>query len=150
MKKLLILPFTVLLTMYTPLFSQSVEQGKVSVTVNLVHEDALSRQLEEILRTKLSKETFPEQPSPLQLELTVTERQFYRDIDNLNSIYVHTQLIDAEGKSVMEESFFSETKSTILSSVRQNKEINKVIKGIKKYLSKNQKCPDRQNEVELS
>ena len=67
------------------------------------------------------------------IRINFRERSFYKNVDNFHSLYASYQLFSEDGKCVLENVFCSESKKSILSTLVQQKQVEKIARDIKKY-----------------
>lgn len=70
----------------------------------------------------------------LKLDISVTQRSFFYDVNQKNSIFVNYTLTDSSDKIVMQKDFSYETKSTVVSGKEQYKIANKIKKNVNTFL----------------
>lgn len=108
----------------------------VDVTVDSIAESAISEQICDIARTKFSAENFSKLCPKVQnarIRISIRERSFYRSADNINSLYVHYGLYDGNENCITENAFCSEGKRTIISTVVQRKEVDRIARDLQRY-----------------
>lgn len=112
----------------------------VSVLSGLVSEETIARQIQSMTETMLSAYVMDKSSEEqLDLQITVTQRAFFKYMEEYNSIYVSYILTDAAGCVVMEEGFYRDTRASILSSIEQYKLTERMTNRIKSFLQKSGK-----------
>lgn len=121
-----------------PNFAQSCLQKKpgiivenVEVMVDNIFEEGISSQISGIAKNAFNG--FCGQDKNYWIKINLSERSFYKNVDNFHSLYASYQLFSEEGECVLENVFCSESKKSILSALVQQRQIEKIAKDIKKH-----------------
>lgn len=114
----------------------------VSVDIDYINNSDIAGQIGQLLFSDLSSYNMTNAPvinagEQLSLEVKLTQRSFMRNIDQFNSIFVCYSLYDANHSIVLQNCINKETKSTIISSVEQDKIVSLINENIQKYLLQN-------------
>lgn len=112
-----------------------VQSCSVNTTIDSITDDLVSAQVLNMISSQLCIDNqVDDESSPLTLSVTLTQRQFFKDLDCLNSIYLFFTLIDENGRTVLSEGYFVDTKDSLVSSVQQNKLAAQVASSCASYL----------------
>lgn len=114
----------------------SVVTNSVEVSIDKVLDDDIANQILSICESyypDLKKE------NPLILDVFVTQRSYFYDVSQRNSIFVNYTLTDSSNKTIIREDFSYETKKTVVSGREQYKIAKKIKKNIDKFLKAAQK-----------
>ena len=113
----------------------------VEVTIDNIEEKGISSQIFSIANSALNekkfleKAGFDENGKNYALAINVNERSFFKDIQSARSLYTHYRLFSEDGECVLEKVFCSESKNSILSTVTQQRQIERIAKDLKKFFS---------------
>ena len=111
----------------------------VEVVVDNIQEKGISLQIFNIAKSSLNGQKFLESPSAggegYSISISLSERSFYKNIESAHALYTHYQLFSDSGECVLENVFCSESKSSIISTLAQKKQIEKIAKDLKKYFA---------------
>ncbi len=116
--------------MNTFVFSRNMEVECVDVAINNICDEQISKQISGIAKTMLARKGFC---GDYRIKINLSQRSFYKNIDTVNSIYVHYELWNSEGKRLFENVFLTEGKETILSTAMQNRQVEKIVRDLARY-----------------
>lgn len=110
----------------------------VEVLVDNIFEEGLSLQISGLAKNAFSKVC--DDGKSYSIKINLRERSFYKNVDNVHSLYASYQLFSEDGECVLENVFCSESKKSILSALVQQKQIAKIAKDLKKYFESENKA----------
>lgn len=137
--------FCALFGLNLPIFAQSclskIQVQGVEVLVDDIYEEGISLQILGIAKNALNCQKIIEKANAsgaarknnYTIRINFRERSFYKNVDNFHSLYASYQLFSEDGKCVLENVFCSESKKSILSTLVQQKQVEKIARDIKKY-----------------
>lgn len=103
----------------------------VEVVVDNIQEKGISSQIFNIAKSAVSGLG----DDGYSLFINLSERSFYKNIESAHSLYTHYQLFSDSGECVLENVFCSESKNSIISTLVQQKQIERIAKDLKKYFA---------------
>ena len=103
----------------------------VEVVVDNIQEKGISSQIFNIAKSAVSGLG----GDGYSLFINLSERSFYKNIESAHSLYTHYQLFSDSGECVLENVFCSESKNSIISTLVQQKQIERIAKDLKKYFA---------------
>lgn len=123
-------------------FAQSCQEKKaqiqvqaVEVLVDNIQEKGISLQIFEMAKSAFSKIPQPQSEDEYTIAINLSERSFYKNVESARSLYTHYQLFSKSGQCVLENVFCAEGKNSILSTLIQQKQIERIARDVKKYLA---------------
>lgn len=135
---------TMLFCANLPNFAQTCMEKKakicilnVEVLVDNIQEKGISSQIFEMAKAALNARNLTGRNYSLSIDLS--ERSFFKNIENSRSLYTHYQLFTEEGECVWENVFCSEGKNSIVSTLVQQRQIEKIARDLKKYFANESK-----------
>ena len=98
-------------------------------------EKGISLQIFEMAKSAFSKIPQPQSEDEYTIAINLSERSFYKNVESARSLYTHYQLFSKSGQCVLENVFCAEGKNSILSTLIQQKQIERIARDVKKYLA---------------
>lgn len=108
-------------------FNENIVCNECKVYVNTIHDSEISIQTGELLNTKLKSLSTNTSSTQLNLELTITQRSYIRNFENIFSIFANVKVFDQNKNLKYSNCFYTTTKETIISSKEQNLLTEKII-----------------------
>ena len=113
----------------------SVDVKSVEVSIDKVLDSDIAKQIASICDSYFSDLN---NENILSLAVFITQRSFFYQISQKNSIFVNYTLTDSSDKIIMQKGFSYETKATIVSGKEQYKIARKIKKNVNAFLKKAQ------------
>ena len=108
---------------------------KATVSIDSVPQNDIEKQMETLVIQKLSSSAISE--IPLQLAITINQRNFFKGFSNLNSIFICYEAMEKENGYTHKGSFTLETKSSAVSGIMQEKTAARIAKDLERKIRKN-------------
>ena len=109
----------------------------VSITIDYVEDKELESQAKDMMLTQFAGICEENDGCmPLVLNVTLSQRSFYKNIDQYNSIALSYTLTDSEGNVVVRQGYYKRTGDTVVSSTEQFDLLERMTKKIKDYILK--------------
>lgn len=138
----LFVALTALFCLNLPNFAQTCMEKKAKIEVQAVEtvvdsilEKGISSQIFEMAKSAFSKLPPSQGSGEYTIAINLSERSFYKNVESVRTLYTHYQLFSKSGECVLENVFCSESKNSIISTLVQQKQIERIARDIKKYLA---------------
>ncbi len=106
-----------------------------TVSIDSISQNDIEKQMETLVIQKINSSGIS--GIPLQLAITINQRNFFKGFSNLNSIFICYEAMEKETGTTYRGSFSLETKSSAVSGIMQEKTAVRIAKDVERKIRKN-------------